>query len=528
MTPTLIIAIDSGTSVVKAVAFDTHGAQLAIAARPNAYDLLPNGAAEQDMRRSWTDVCAVLRELLAELDARYANVKIVALAVTAQGDGSWLVDADDEPVGGGWLWLDARGASIADELKATGAAQAAFAYTGTGLAACQQVPQLLWRDAHAPEQLRRATASLHPKDFLYLRLTGQRATSPCEGAFTFGDFRTRGYRDEVLEALGIERMKRLLPPIVDGTRDSHPLTERAAAATGLPAGLPVILGYVDVVCTTLGAGIYGGGGESGVTIVGSTGMHIRLVPDVAHVAPSPAMTGYCMAFPVPGHTLQAQSNMASTLNIDWIADLAIEAAGMASGGYVSRATVLDALNEGVATARPGAIIYHPFISTAGERGPFTDAYARAGLFGLDQNVRLMDLARGIYEGLCFAARDCYVAIGGAPAEIRVTGGAARSQVLRHILSAVLDRPLLAAAHEEAGAAGAAMIAAVQQGIFPDMAECAATWIAKRPAATVTPDPALVALYDKLFPIYRDAYHAMPALWRQLHAAHAATPESSDA
>ena len=249
-------------------------------------------------------------------------------------------------------------------------------------------------------------------------------------------------------------------------------------------------------------------------------MHIRLVPDVAHVAPSPLLTGYCMAFPVPGHTLQAQSNMASTLNIDWIADLAIEAAAMASGGYVSRATVLDALNEGVATARPGAIVYHPFISTAGERGPFTDAYARAGLFGLDQNVRLMDLARGIYEGLCFASRDCYIAIGGAPPAVRVTGGAARSQVLRDILSAVLDRPLLASAHEEAGAAGVAMIAAVQQGIFPDMAECAAAWIAKKPAAVVTPDPGLVRLYDKLFPIYRDAYHAMPALWRQLHAAHA--------
>ena len=519
MTRTLLVAVDSGTSVVKAIAFDTHGAQLAVAARPNAYQLLPGGGAEQDMNRSWTDVCAVLRELLADLDNRFPDATVAALAVTAQGDGSWLVDADGEPVGNGWLWLDARGAAIADELKATGAAQAAFAYTGTGLAACQQVPQLLWRDAHTPEHIARAAKSLHPKDFLYLRLTGQLATSPCEGTFTFGDYRTRGYRDEVLAALDIERFERLLPPIVDGTRDSHPLTPRAAEATGLPAGLPVVLGYVDVVCTTLGAGIYGGGSESGVTIIGSTGMHIRLVADTAHVTPSPAMTGYCMAFPVPGHTVQAQSNMASTLNIDWIADVAIEAASMA-GATVSRATVLQALNEGVAGARPGAIVYHPFISTAGERGPFTDAFARAGLFGLDQNVRLMDFARGIYEGLCFASRDCYVAIGGAPAQIRVTGGAARSRVLREILSAVLDRPLLASAHEEAGAAGVAMIAAVQQGIFPDMAECAASWIAQKPAGTVTPDPALVGLYDKLFPIYRDAYHAMPALWRQFHAAHA--------
>lgn len=519
MTRPLIIAIDSGTSVVKAVAFDTSGVQVAAAARPNTYALLAGGGAEQDMTRSWTDVCAVLRELTTDLALRLPDSKIEMLAVTAQGDGSWLVDSEGQPVGQGWLWLDARGAAIVEDLTASGAAQAAFAYTGTGLAACQQVAQLLWREANVPGQLAAAASSLHPKDFLYLRLTGQTATSPDEGTFTFGDFRTRGYRDEVLEALGIERFRRLLPPIVDGTTTSHPLTARAAEATGLQKGLPVVLGYVDVVCTTLGAGIYGCGTEAGVTIVGSTGMHIRLATDTAHVVPSPAMTGYCMAFPVPGHTLQAQSNMASTLNIDWIADIAIEAAAMASGGYVSRSTVLKALDSGVGEARPGSVVYHPFISTAGERGPFTDAYARAGLFGLDQNVRLMDLARGIYEGLCFAARDCYLAIGGAPAEIRVTGGAARSHPLRAILAAVLNRPLRASAHEEAGAAGVAMIAAVQQGVFPDMAACAAAWVAPRPAATVEPDAALVLLYDRLFPIYRDAYHAMPALWRRFQAAH---------
>ena len=82
--------------------------------------------------------------------------------------------------------------------------------------------------------------------------------------------------------------------------------------------------------------------------------------------------------------------------------------------------------------RPGAAIFHPFISTAGERGPFTDASARASLIGLDQNVRLKDLARAVFEGLCFAARDCYAAIGGAPRDIRVTGGAARSPAIRAI------------------------------------------------------------------------------------------------
>ncbi len=514
----VVIALDSGTSLVKAIAFDAGGAQLAVASRPNNYVMLADGGAEQDMRRSWGDAAAVIEELAAELARSFPGHRPSALAVTAQGDGTWLVDADGEPTGPGLLWLDARSAGIVDTLKSTGAAAAAFVHTGTGLAACQQVAQLHWLARERPAMVGRASHSLHLKDYLYLRLTGVAATSPCEGSFTFGDFRTRDYSDAVLQALDAGPFRRLLPPMIDGTTTAHPLLPRVAERIGLPSGLPVVLGFVDVVCTTLGAGIYGGGADAGVTIFGSTGMHSRLVGDVAHVAPSPAMTGYCMAFPVSGHTMQVQSNMASTINIDWMVNFAIEAAALATGGEVSRGAVLGAIDHGVARARPGAVVYHPFISTAGERGPFTDAFARAAVLGLDQNVRLMDFARGIYEGLCFAARDCYVAVGGAPSEIRVTGGAARSEPLRAMLAACLDRPVVAAAHVEAGAAGAAMIAAQQTGLFATMAECAATWIAPHRASPVLPDQPLARLYDRLFPIYRESYQAMPTMWRHLHAA----------
>lgn len=529
----VLIALDSGTSLVKAVAFDAGGVQIAAASRPNSYQVVAGGGAEQDMAQTWSDAAAVLAELQAALAARGLARDIAALAVTGQGDGTWLVDAAGEPLGPGLLWLDSRAAGIVEALKASGAAQAAFAYTGTGLAACQQAPQLLWLERHRPDLVARTAHAMHAKDFLYLRLTGRHATSPCEASFTFGDFRTRLYRDEVLQALGVERFARLLPPIVDGTREAHPLAPHAADRTGLPAGLPVILGYVDAACTPLGAGIYdpaaGHAGDTGVTVIGSTGMHMRLAADVAHVAPSPAMTGYCLVFPVPGHTLTAQSNMASTINIDWIVQLALDAAALAGGGGVSREAVFDRFDRGVAEARPGTVLYHPFISAAGERGPFTDAFARASILGLEQDVRLLDLARGIYEGLCFAARDCYAAIGGAPSLIRVTGGAARSHSLRAMLAACLDRPVQAAAQVEAGAAGAAMMAAVQTGLYADMAACATAWIGARAPETVAPDPDLAAAYARLFPLYRDAYHAMPALWRGLHAArHARHTETLNA
>ena len=74
------------------------------------------------------------------------------------------------------------------------------------------------------------------------------------------------------------------------------------------------------------------------------------------------------------------------------------------------------------------MLYHPYISEAGERGPFVNANARAGFIGLSSGHRFPDLLRAVVEGLGLAARDCYAAMGALPSELRLTGGAARSRV----------------------------------------------------------------------------------------------------
>lgn len=508
----LIIALDSGTSLVKAVAFTVDGVVQAVASRANVVSQVAGGGAEQDMRRTWDDALAVLTEIAAQVPA----ADVVSIAVTGQGDGTWLIDDAGEPVGPALIWLDARASGVVERLRESGAARAAFAYTGSGLNACNQSSQLLWLAQAQPERLNRAAHALHCKEWLYLRLTGAVAADVSEACFTWGDFRTRDYRADVVDALGAQHVARLLPPSLDGTLVHHRLRPDVAARAGLPAGVPVCLAFVDVVCTALGAGLHGGPAESGVSILGSTGMHLRLVPDPAHVAPSAEMTGYCMLFPVPEHVMQAQSMMSATLNIDWIADLAAEGARW-HGAAPDRAATLQAMDTAVAAARPGAAIYHPFISTSGERGPFLDPFARASLIGFDGSAGLGEIARAVYEGIGLGARDCYAALGGAPADIRITGGAARSAAMRAILAACLDRPVRSAAHAEAGAAGAAMIGAVSTGLFPDMHACIRRWI-DRGSDAEAPDPALARIYDALFPIYREGYATLPALWRTLHRA----------
>jgi erythritol kinase len=72
--------------------------------------------------------------------------------------------------------------------------------------------------------------------------------------------------------------------------------------------------------------------------------------------------------------------------------------------------------------------------------------------------------------------------------------------------------------DEAGAAGAAMMAAVAVGVFPDMASAATRWVTPHLRGIIEPDAALARRYDQLFPIYVKARQAMPPIWSDLAAA----------
>jgi erythritol kinase len=290
----LLVGIDAGTSVIKSVVFTHKGEQVAMAARPNSYSTPGPGQVEQDMIRTWSDCAATLRELhdtIPNLASRVA-----AVAVTGQGDGTWLIDREGEPVGGALLWLDSRAAGLIAPYMQSDKYRKHYKMTGSGLNACMASGQLAWLQIHQPERIARATTTLHCKDWLYFKLTGERVTDPSESSFTFGNFRTRQYEPDILDQMGIAGCARLLPPIIEGTQVSHGLSAAASSVTGLPVGLPVVLAYLDVVCTGLGGGAFDRSGKVGLTITGTTGMHMRYAPTIEAVKLNTSLSGYTMCF----------------------------------------------------------------------------------------------------------------------------------------------------------------------------------------------------------------------------------------
>lgn len=507
----ILIGIDAGTSVIKAIAFDTAGKQIADSAVANTYQEGENGSAVQCPLRTWKDCAKALRGL-GDKVPKLAR-RTLSVAVTGQGDGTWLIDRGGEPVTDGWLWLDSRAAGTVRRLTAAAEDAIRFEVTGTGLNACQQGAQMAYMAEHCPELLEQATTAFHCKDWLYFKLTGVRTTDPSEACWTFGNYRTRRYDDFAIEALGLGEYKHLLPEIVEGTATVHPLRADAASASGLLEGTPVCLAYVDMAMTGIGAGLHTGEAFAAASTVGSTGVHMRAKKS-ADIVLNPDRTGYAMLLPFPDMVAQLQTNMAATLNIDWLLDLAGDISAELGSRRPSRSDLVGQIDGWLERSEPGALIYHPYIS-AGERGPFINPDARAGFLGLSSGHRFPDLMRAVVEGLGMAARDCYGVMGEIPGELRLTGGAARSQALRGILSAALDAPVRVCHREETGAAGAAMMAAVAGGLYPSMDNCIASWVTPYLGAKEQPDPELVKTYRHLYATYRQSREALEPVWERM-------------
>lgn len=225
-------------------------------------------------------------------------------------------------------------------------------------------------------------------------------------------------------------------------------------------------------------------------------------------------SGYVMVPPIPGWILQIQSNMAATLNLDWCLALADDLA-QELGLRLTKNQWIDRMDGWLKQAKPDRLLYHPYISEAGERGPFLDTAACASFIGLKARHRYPDLLRSVVESLGLSARHCYSAMGRIPEEIALTGGAARADALCRIFGACLGAGLRRTTLEEAGAAGVAMMAAVAIKSAPDMPTILRDWIGPTLGSLEPPDPELTTHYSRLYPAYCESVQALMPVWKSL-------------
>lgn len=479
----MLLGLDAGTSVVKAVAFSADGEVLRVAARPMRTAVPAPGHNEQDLEAVIRACGEVIREVSA-------GEPVTLLGITAQGDGLWLLDADGYQVRPPILWSDARAAAIVSDWIASGVAEQAFRRSGNIPFPGSPAALLAFLQREEPESLHAAATAGYCKDAIVQRLTGVRATDVSDASLPFFDPRARQYDDCLLALFGVSSWRHLLAPADHSPTPLRELSAVGAALTGLPVGTPVHAGPFDLCAMMIGAGLQQPG--DGLVILGTT-LGCAVLTDSAELDGEPS--GMLLCMPEPDRWARVMPAMVGTPSLEWVL-----------GITGTRRDEIDAL---LAASWPGAngLVALPFFSQAGERAPFVDPFARGQLIGLSLESTREDIVRAVCEGIAYAVRHCLESAGlGDGARVSLSGGGVRSAGWRQILADVLQRPLVLARQPEAGARGAVMAALAAAGRDVDMV----AWT--RPDGLVEPRRELAALYEAGMAFYQDRLEAARGGW----------------
>lgn len=486
----ILLAVDAGTTTIKTVAFDTDGNEVAKSTQPNTVLRPASQWAEQDMVATWTATAATIEAVTAALPAESTPV---GLSLTAQGDGCWPIDADGEPVRNAILWSDSRAAGVLDDWAADGRLESLVEQCGSSLYPGMSLPLLQWLADEEPDSFERIATVLSCKDWLRYRLTGERATDASEATVPYLDSATETYNPKVFEIVGLPAAEGVVPPIVPATEIVGTVTERAAAETGLSVGLPVVSGVIDVAASAIGSGAVTPG-------TGAVALGTSLVTQTPIEGPRPETAGIQMATGIEGLWTYAIGSNAGTPSLDWLRET------VASGdGF-------DALESAAASVPLGSegVLYHPYLSTTGERGPFVQPDARAQFIGLTPEHTTAHLTRAVYEGLSLAVRDCVNGLPGDIDTLHASGGGSGSPFWCQLLADCTGTEVVVPQGSEFGAKGAAVVLGLGLGTYPDLAT--ATDRTFEASARYTPRSTEVEQYARLYDLYGETRERMERIW----------------
>ncbi|MFE7628360.1 xylulokinase [Streptomyces sp. NPDC057509] len=438
---TVVIGVDSSTQSTKAAFVDTATGRLLAVGRAPHVVTGEGGARESDPEVWWQ----ALRDAVAAglEESGVAAADIAGIAVAGQQHGLVVLDGEGRPLRPALLWNDTRSAPQAAALTAAlGGPGAWTARTGSVPVAAMTASKWQWLRENEPETAAATAAVRLPHDFLTERLSGRAVTDPGDASGTcWYSTATGAYDPELLALLGLDAA--LLPEVAaSGGERAGSLTQAAADALGLPAGIAVAAGTGDNMSAAVGLGLGGAGLlDHPVLSLGTSGT----VFAASRTRPaSPALSGFAAA---DGTYLPLACTLNCTLAVDKVAALlGLDRDDAVPGGEAVLLPYLD-----------------------GERTP--DLPTASGLLtGLRHDTTPRQLLGAAYEGAVVtvlrALDELLRACGLDPADpevagrpLRLIGGGAQGRMWVETVRRLSGRPVTVPGAGELVALGAAALAA---------------------------------------------------------------------
>jgi xylulokinase len=492
----LLLGIDIGTSGTKTLLCDFSGAVLATAVADHPISSPKPGWSEQNPRDWWRAVISASKAVCRKARARGESVS--AIGLSGQMHGSVFLGEGKSPLRPAILWNDQRTAEQCAEIESKAGGRAALiqlvanpALTG------YTAPKILWVRQNEPKIYAKTRQILLPKDYIRFLLTGEFATEVSDASGTLLlDVVNRRWSQKLLDLLQIDGS--LLPRVYESTEISGRLSKSAAAELGLRAGVPIVGGGGDQAAGAVGNGIVSAGVVSAA--LGTSGV-IFAHSDVPTLDSLGRVQTMCHA--VPGKWCVFGCMLSAGGSFQWLRNnLGQAEIVLAKKKKIDPYEVLIRAAEAAVPGCEGTF-FLPYLT--GERCPYPDPFARGGWIGVTARTTRNMLIRSLLEGVTFGMRDVLEILLDMKipvAEIRASGGGARSKFWRKLQADIYRKPIVLTNAAEGPAYGAALLAGVGSGVWTSVEETAGCIKAVN---RISPSAKSAALYDWHYAVYRKLY-----------------------
>lgn len=489
----LYVGVDLGTSAVKLLLMEADGTIRNIVSKEYPLFLPHPGWSEQNPE-DWLEKTL---EGLQELTRGYDSQQIAGIGVGGQMHGLVTLDDQDRPIRPAILWNDGRSEEETRYLNEEVGKKKLSEYTANIAFAGFTAPKILWMKKNEPENFKRIAKIMLPKDYVVYKLTGMFCTDMSDASgMLLMDVKNRRWSQEMIEICQIT--EQMLPKLCESYEVAGTLRPQMAEKAGLTEKVKVVAGAGDNAAAAVGTGTVGEGrcnislGTSGTVFISSKNFGVDQYNSIHSFAHA---DGY---YHLMGCMLSAAS-----CNKWWEEQI------LKTTDFAGEQSKIRRLGE-------NRVFYLPYLM--GERSPHNDPRARALFLGMSMDTTREDMTQAVLEGVAFALRDSLEvarSLGNHISSSRICGGGAKSPLWRRIIANVMNLKLELLENEEGPALGAAMLAAVGCGEYPDVASAAENLV--KVAGTVEPEPELVQKYEERYQKFREIYPAVKALYQTLEA-----------
>lgn len=485
------IGIDLGTSAVKLVMMDEKGAVVKIVSKSYELSFPQPGWSEQNPSDWWAQTLAGLKELSEGIDKK----QIRGISFGGQMHGLVILDDKDELIRPAILWNDGRTQEETDELNQVVGKEALIGMTGNIAFAGFTAPKLLWLKKHEPENFARIRKIMLPKDYLAYCMTGVHSSDYSDASGTLMlDVENKCWSDGMLKICGVD--KDWMPQLFESYEKCGTLRPEVAKVLGFSEDVIVAAGAGDNAAAAVGTGTVGPGkcnlsiGTSG-TIFLTNRQYIADPRGVMH----------SFAHADGDYHLMGCMLSAAGCNNWWMNEI------LQTGDFAGEQENIKALGQ-------NHVYFLPYLM--GERSPHNDAFARAAFIGMSMDTTRADMLQAVFEGVAFGLRDSLESarkMGIDPARATICGGGAKSPLWRKIIASIMNIDVDVPAVEEGPGYGGAILAAVADGLYPDVETACAKMIRIR--ETTAPDPSLTAAYQARYETFIKMYPALKNIYKEL-------------